>query len=401
VLLQQVSNANNQVADSVSRSQEGVRTYGQTIREANTALQEMINLQLAAVSAEFAVTNAHNNFLTAVQASTTAVDDSTTAVNEQKVAMDAATQAAIAEAVAAAELDRKQQELAGGTQSAKEQQDVLIGTLMTLATQSSPAVAAAIGEVITKLQTFGQQKPKPPLDVDPSSANKKTDDSQRKINVFGSLKPKPILDANPVPATIKTANVQRNVEVFGRTSVRATLDANNSSATTKTSAAKSAVDAFGRTRATATLDADTSRITAALLRVQERIRAVTGRPGLAEGIRNWRGGAAWVGERGPELVNLPRGSDVYSAAESKTIIKDTLRRVGLTGLALSGSNVPATASTMPGVGTSVTFGPGSVSVSFVGPTPSVSDGNAIGQAIGDGITQVLTRRRVATLGRLV
>jgi phage-related protein len=33
-------------------------------------------------------------------------------------------------------------------------------------------------------------------------------------------------------------------------------------------------------------------------------------PGLAAGTRNFRGGIALVGERGPELVNLPRGSDV-------------------------------------------------------------------------------------------
>jgi hypothetical protein len=33
-------------------------------------------------------------------------------------------------------------------------------------------------------------------------------------------------------------------------------------------------------------------------------------PGFAEGVRNYIGGLAVVGERGPELVRLPRGSDV-------------------------------------------------------------------------------------------
>lgn len=33
-------------------------------------------------------------------------------------------------------------------------------------------------------------------------------------------------------------------------------------------------------------------------------------PGFATGVRNFRGGTAIVGERGPELVNLPQGSDV-------------------------------------------------------------------------------------------
>lgn len=33
-------------------------------------------------------------------------------------------------------------------------------------------------------------------------------------------------------------------------------------------------------------------------------------PGNANGTNSWRGGMSWVGERGPELVNLPRGSQV-------------------------------------------------------------------------------------------
>jgi hypothetical protein len=33
-------------------------------------------------------------------------------------------------------------------------------------------------------------------------------------------------------------------------------------------------------------------------------------PGNANGTPNWRGGLTWVGERGKELVNLPRGSQV-------------------------------------------------------------------------------------------
>lgn len=38
---------------------------------------------------------------------------------------------------------------------------------------------------------------------------------------------------------------------------------------------------------------------------------------FAGGVRNFEGGLALVGERGPELVNLPRGSDVYSADETR------------------------------------------------------------------------------------
>lgn len=42
-------------------------------------------------------------------------------------------------------------------------------------------------------------------------------------------------------------------------------------------------------------------------------------PMLAQGVRNFRGGLAVVGERGPELVNLPRGSDVFSNKDSQAL----------------------------------------------------------------------------------
>lgn len=42
-------------------------------------------------------------------------------------------------------------------------------------------------------------------------------------------------------------------------------------------------------------------------------------PLLASGVRDWAGGWAMVGERGPELVNLPRGADVFSSAESRAL----------------------------------------------------------------------------------
>lgn len=38
---------------------------------------------------------------------------------------------------------------------------------------------------------------------------------------------------------------------------------------------------------------------------------------LAAGTTNWGGGMALVGEKGPELVNLPRGAQVFSNAESR------------------------------------------------------------------------------------
>ncbi|MGJ9383239.1 hypothetical protein [Salipaludibacillus sp. CF4.18] len=40
-------------------------------------------------------------------------------------------------------------------------------------------------------------------------------------------------------------------------------------------------------------------------------------PMFKDGVRNFAGGAAIVGEAGPELVNLPKGSNVYSNGETK------------------------------------------------------------------------------------
>lgn len=48
----------------------------------------------------------------------------------------------------------------------------------------------------------------------------------------------------------------------------------------------------------------------------------TGRTsGFYTGVRNFRGGLAVVGERGPELVSLPRGSSVYKNSESQSMSK--------------------------------------------------------------------------------
>ena len=39
----------------------------------------------------------------------------------------------------------------------------------------------------------------------------------------------------------------------------------------------------------------------------------------ASGNDNWRGGLTWVGEAGPELVALPRGSQIYNAQDSRNM----------------------------------------------------------------------------------
>jgi uncharacterized protein (TIGR02594 family) len=44
-----------------------------------------------------------------------------------------------------------------------------------------------------------------------------------------------------------------------------------------------------------------------------------GTPAFATGTEYFGGGAAWVGEHGPELVRLPRGSKVHTAADSRRL----------------------------------------------------------------------------------
>jgi hypothetical protein len=42
----------------------------------------------------------------------------------------------------------------------------------------------------------------------------------------------------------------------------------------------------------------------------------------ADGTDAWRGGLTWVGERGPELLNLPRGSQIMSNEQSVSYARD-------------------------------------------------------------------------------
>lgn len=50
-------------------------------------------------------------------------------------------------------------------------------------------------------------------------------------------------------------------------------------------------------------------------------------PGHARGVSNWRGGWSWVGEKGPELLNLPSGSRVVPHERSVEMVKEANRRV--------------------------------------------------------------------------
>lgn len=54
--------------------------------------------------------------------------------------------------------------------------------------------------------------------------------------------------------------------------------------------------------------------------------------GNAEGTDFWRGGLTWVGERGPELLDLPTGSSITNHQQSMRTMNDMLQSVNLGGI---------------------------------------------------------------------
>ena len=52
----------------------------------------------------------------------------------------------------------------------------------------------------------------------------------------------------------------------------------------------------------------------------------------AGGTENWRGGLTWVGEAGPELVSLPRGSQIMSNQESQSLGGNTIFNISVNGI---------------------------------------------------------------------
>jgi len=62
-------------------------------------------------------------------------------------------------------------------------------------------------------------------------------------------------------------------------------------------------------------------------------------PAFARGVRNFSGGAAFVGENGTELVNLPRGSSVTPADQLMRVV-DSIDQLGRSGALAMGSDLP-------------------------------------------------------------
>jgi hypothetical protein len=244
-----------------SRERAANDAVAASIQAQNDALQENINKQLAAIDSTFGVSESQRRFAEAVWATGEATNSGTASAGELQAAYDAETQSAIGVAKATVQFAADQATLEGKTLSAKQSQDILIGTLMKLAGQSSGPVAAAIGGVITKLQTVGEQKPKPTVGVDDQASS-------------------------------TLGNISRNLGILAGTVISPKVRL---------------------------IDEVTGRIR----HIKESLQTVAGTRvvfavggGLAGGVQNWRGGVTLVGEEGPELVNLPRGADVYTASET-------------------------------------------------------------------------------------
>ena len=94
---------------------------------------------------------------------------------------------------------------------------------------------------------------------------------------------------------------------------------------------------------------------------------------LAKGTDNWKGGEAIVGEKGPELVDLPAGSVVHPASETASLLS------GMS--ALRSGFMPSLAFTSSGSGNS------SMSVN-VSPTTVQIDGRTVGRIVYEQIDRL-------------
>lgn len=71
--------------------------------------------------------------------------------------------------------------------------------------------------------------------------------------------------------------------------------------------------------------------------IEDQAKAAGGSSGFgnnAEGTDFWKGGLTWVGERGPELLNLPTGSQIINHQRSMQTMNDAMQQVNLGGINL-------------------------------------------------------------------
>jgi hypothetical protein len=258
---------NLQFGGSADAVAENLGHESDALKAADDALAAHSNATLAAFDATFAVKDAQDQFAKSLLTATQTANDSTKSAGEVSAAYDDETQAA--EKVAAAVVEKaKKDAIASGTAlTAKQSNDLLIDTLKTQAAQASGPTKKALEDLIGKLQETGQQHPEPTVGLNDQASG-----------------PLSTLDAKLNAIDQKAINIGVNVN-------------------TETAAGR-------------------------INRIIDGLNILNQAPGgssirfghIATGTNNWRGGLAMVGERGPELVLLPKGAAVKTAAETKAIM---------------------------------------------------------------------------------
>jgi hypothetical protein len=145
--------------------QDGMRASAAATREADAALAEHTNSQLAAFDATFAVAQAQRDFATALFEAETAAASGTASAGELQAAYDNETQAAEKTALAV-QKKAEQDAIASGTAlTAAQSNDVLIGALQGMADQASGPSKVALEALIAKLKETGAQHPEPTVEL--------------------------------------------------------------------------------------------------------------------------------------------------------------------------------------------------------------------------------------------
>jgi hypothetical protein len=184
--LDRASSASGRFAGSADAVAQNVGNEAQALRDANDALAAHTNAALAAIDASFAAADADRQWATALYEATAASQDNALSQGEQQKATDDAAQAALANAAAQVRLAEDNAKASGAAMTAKQSQDLLVGSLQMMAAQTSGPVQSAIQGLISKLQETGRQHPKPTIDVT-DNATSKIDNARATLQRFAGL----------------------------------------------------------------------------------------------------------------------------------------------------------------------------------------------------------------------
>jgi len=267
----QIEPASKGLAEALREPIDKITQVGDKAATADAQLRGLMNAELEAAGSALGVSAAQRDFNKALEDGKATRDDAKSSADDIAASYDEETQRAIDVASATVNYAEKQAAAEGHTLSASAANDIMIGTLSSLVGQTDGPTRASLLGLIAHLQEVGRQHPTPTVGV---------------IDQITS----------PVNA------VQTKLDVLGRTRATAAIHADD-----QTAAAFAAANARG--------NAWNGKVFTAIATL---VNTVTGRPpGKATG--GAASGPTWVAESGPELVDLPPGSYVHSAEETKAL----------------------------------------------------------------------------------